>query len=203
MVKKVKDVEMEKKAVPAKVEKKRDIKSEEKKQEANKSYRGAMPKKPTSAYLFFNNETVKRLKEEKEISQGDAFKESGALWKTISDKEKERYVKLENQDKERYNKQMAEIDSKGYFLLGDGSKSTSVRNWSKEDQATILLPKKPASPYNIFFSLKSKEIKSKMAEGTKQSDVMKEASKQWSEMSEEAKKQYEAIFNEKVKKYES
>ena len=46
----------------------------------------------------------------------------------MPDQLKEPFVKLSEQDKERYYRQKNEFESKGYFTLEDGSKSTDLAN---------------------------------------------------------------------------
>ena len=50
------------------------------------------------------------------------------LYKHISNKEKERLVKICELDKERYINQMKELQSKGFFTLKDGTKSSDKIN---------------------------------------------------------------------------
>lgn len=49
------------------------------------------PKKPSSAWIFFNNEQVLKLKKEANFDQKTAFAKSATLWKTLSDDEKKPY----------------------------------------------------------------------------------------------------------------
>ena len=60
------------------------------------------PKKAISAYLFYNTQMVAKLKVDKGLSQKEAFKMSGEIWKSMSDKEKAKYVALQKKDEERY-----------------------------------------------------------------------------------------------------
>ena len=45
---------------------------------------------------------VAKLKVDKGLSQKEAFKMSGEIWKSMSDKEKAKYVALQKKDEERY-----------------------------------------------------------------------------------------------------
>jgi hypothetical protein len=46
------------------------------------------PKKPTSAWIYFNTATVAKLKVEKNLDQKEAFAKSAEIWKTLSDADK-------------------------------------------------------------------------------------------------------------------
>ena len=46
------------------------------------------------------------------------------MWKELGAKEKKKYDKKRESYVTKYEKQMAELDDKGYFTMDDGSKST-------------------------------------------------------------------------------
>ena len=50
------------------------------------------------------------------------------MWAKMSEKEKEPYVKLSEKDKARFERQNAEREKKGFFMLDDNSKSTDPEN---------------------------------------------------------------------------
>ena len=50
------------------------------------------PKRFTTSWVFFNTETVAKLKKEG-IDHSQAFKKSSEIWKELSDKKKEPYAK--------------------------------------------------------------------------------------------------------------
>ena len=60
------------------------------------------PKQPTSAYLYFNSETVtKLLKEEQGLIMTDATKRAAGTWSKFTDKEKEIWIQKNQKDVER------------------------------------------------------------------------------------------------------
>ena len=60
------------------------------------------PKQPTSAYLYFNSETVtKLLKEEQGLIMTDATKRAAGTWSKFTDKEKEVWIQKNQKDVER------------------------------------------------------------------------------------------------------
>ncbi len=52
------------------------------------------------------------------------MKRAGEIWSDMTDKEKKPYEKLHDQDVQRYEKQMKEMNDNGFFVLEDGSKSS-------------------------------------------------------------------------------
>ena len=48
---------------------------------------------------------------------------------------------MKTKDQERYDKQMKELETKGFFMLDNGLKSSEVRGPLKDD----LRPKRPAN----------------------------------------------------------
>ena len=76
-----------------------------------------LPKKPKSAYFFFCDDVrpamlEKAKKKGKKVVIGDVAKELGTKWKSLSDKKKEKYVKLNKEDKVRYENEMVEYNQK-------------------------------------------------------------------------------------------
>lgn len=49
------------------------------------------------------------------------------LWKTLSDAEKTKYFKLSTDDKLRYQNEMQQLLTQGYFVNEDGIKSTDQK----------------------------------------------------------------------------
>ncbi len=61
------------------------------------------PKRPLSAYLYFCKEKRDKIKtKHPEWKLGEISKELGQAWKNLSEKEKNKYMDLHVNDKERY-----------------------------------------------------------------------------------------------------
>ena len=158
-VKEAKKSEKVTKSPPKKKEKK--AVEEEKKQSPKKSIKPAIkkpefepyvlkPKKPCSAFIFYNTDATAKLKEAEGISHMEAFKRAGAAWKDLSSKEKAKWEAMQKTDEERYAKQVAELEAKGYFML-DGVKSTDVPvDPKKKYGPDVVLPKRACSAYLFF-----------------------------------------------------
>eukprot|EP00542_Grammatophora_oceanica_P019216 CAMPEP_0194029364 /NCGR_PEP_ID=MMETSP0009_2-20130614/3099_1 /TAXON_ID=210454 /ORGANISM="Grammatophora oceanica, Strain CCMP 410" /LENGTH=424 /DNA_ID=CAMNT_0038668997 /DNA_START=55 /DNA_END=1329 /DNA_ORIENTATION=- len=66
------------------------------------------PKRALSAYIYFctnNRESIKSSMKEG-TTQGELMSEMGRQWKELTDKKKEKYVKMASKDKIRYEKEM-------------------------------------------------------------------------------------------------
>jgi len=147
------------------------------------------PKRGLSAYLYFNGDAVAKFKEEGH-NHKDAFKMAGDKWKTLSDKEKEPFMKMQATDQARYEKQLAELEKNGYFMQ-DGVKSTDMVNLDpkKKYGPDVLLPKRALGSYMYFTQDRTKSIAEK--EKIPWTEATKRAGEIWSKLSEKEKKPYE------------
>lgn len=70
------------------------------------------PKKPMHAYMWFCKDKRDAVKSDMPPESGitDISKKLGEMWKTLSDKDKEKYNAQASQDKERYEKEMAKYN---------------------------------------------------------------------------------------------
>ncbi len=132
---------------------------------------GPKPKGVTSAYIFFNTEYCKKLREtDKDSKQSALMALAGLKWNSMSEKEKEPYEAMKLKDQKRREKQQAEREKKGFFILEDGSKSTDPANAKlfkekkqkdaknatesedSEDEEQRVCKPKPAQSAYFFFS---------------------------------------------------
>ncbi len=152
--------------------------------------------------MFFNTSFVKKAREQDpELKNSDAFKLAGQKWKEMSDVEKAVFEKMADADKVRHEKQVAEREKKGFFLLEDKSKSTDPQNAKlfkpkkakqaidEEEEAKELQPKRAISAY-IYFSNEYREELLKGNPDYPQKEIMAAAGKKWSEMDESHKAKY-------------
>lgn len=96
------------------------------------------PKKPLSGFMFFSKDYGKTLREKaSDKSVGVIQQQVGEKWGEMTDKEKAPYRKVNEEDKLRYAKQLAEIEKKGYFMMPDGSKSTDTQNIPKKRRSKL------------------------------------------------------------------
>ena len=74
----------------------------ETKQTGNVSTFVLKPKKGTSAWIYFNTETVAKLKAEQSMEQKAAFAKSAEIWKGMSDTDKAPYAAKAKADEGRF-----------------------------------------------------------------------------------------------------
>ncbi|KAJ3212409.1 Non-histone chromosomal protein 6 [Entophlyctis luteolus] len=90
------------------------------------------PKKALSAYLIFANENRARVRAANpDASFGQVGKLLGQEWKEISEAEKQKYVALQEKDKARYTKAMA--DYKGAEAAADAEEEEEEAGGDEED----------------------------------------------------------------------
>ena len=164
------------------------------------------PKKPLSAYIYFCKENRPKVKEENPDS--DAKEITCILakeWNKIKNDSKKcgKYIKLANDDKERYNKEKENFDSNA---VNDSEKKAKAKKSS--DKLTI---KKARTSYILYCSDMRKVVKEENPElGAK--EIVSKIGEQWREekenntsvykkyvkMAELDKERYEKEKNEQV-----
>lgn len=160
------------------------------------------PKKGTSAWIYFNTETVAKLKAEQKMEQKAAFVKSSEIWKGLTETEKEPYTKKAKADEERYQMQLKELEEKGYFTTADGEKSTDLYvDPKKKYGSDCILPKKPLSAYLFYTTSNVNKIKE--SEGISHAEAMKRCGALWNALSPEDKQPYTDKNQVDQKRYEA
>ena len=153
------------------------------------------PKKPTSAWIYFNNETVAKLKETKGMDQKQAFGESSVIWKKLTEQDKLPYTQKAKEDEERYKKQVKELETQGFFMTQDGKKSTELYvDPKKKYGEDCVVPKKPMSAYLFYTTSNVSKIKEK--EGCTHPEAMKKCGEDWNKFTDADKQ----VYSEQQKK---
>ncbi len=68
-----------------------------------------MPKRPQTAFFIFSNQVRDKVRQDNPgISFGGLSKHIGTLWKEMDPEEKQRFLNLEREDKDRYQEEMIE-----------------------------------------------------------------------------------------------
>ena len=71
------------------------------------------PKRPKTSYMFYCDESRSTVvKKNPTFKLGDVSKAMGKEWKKLSDKKKEKFVKLAEADKKRYEEEMEAYQNK-------------------------------------------------------------------------------------------
>ena len=141
--------------------------------------------------MFYQTAEVKRLKEEEGLSHAEAFKQAGLKWNDMSEEQKKPYDDENDKDIKRHEKQLSDLEKKGYFMTEDGVKSTDLpvdpkKKWGKD----VVLPSRPMSAYNAFQKMEREAIKAKHPDA-KHTEMFGILSKEWDKLSDKDKKKYE------------
>lgn len=107
------------------------------------------PSRPVTAYIYFSNEAVPKIKAETGCKLTEASKIAGERWNALREEQKAPYTAKNEADKKRYQQQLQELEKKGYFIMSDGSKSTELGGASAKKKvradASPLVPQKRTS----------------------------------------------------------
>lgn len=146
------------------------------------------PKAPLSAYMCFAKATRDEYKE-----AGHAGKEimvqQGAAWKTMSDKEKKKYAKQAEADKERYEAEKANYKPDPEFVELLAKYEAEHVKVSKRAPRDPDAPKGARSAYMFYSKAKRDQIKAENPDA-KASEISKLVSAGWKELSERKKSRY-------------
>jgi hypothetical protein len=135
------------------------------------------------------------------MEQKDAFAKSAEIWKGMTDAQKEPYLAKARQDEARYQKQLKELEDKGYFMTAEGKKSTDLYVDPKKKYGDdCVVPKKPLSAYLFYTTANVNKIKDK--ENCSHSEAMKRCGELWNKLSAAEKKTYDDKHNADAKRYQ-
>ncbi|KAG5474030.1 hypothetical protein CUR178_04141 [Leishmania enriettii] len=169
-------------------------KGKERKGEKKEKRPDDYPKGALSPYIIFVNENREKVKaKHPEMKNTELLSEMGSLWKQISEAEKSRYQKLADEDKLRYDREMAAYVARGGAVLKRGGKKVTKVKKEKDPKA----PKRPLTAYFFFandYRAKHPDIPAKQQ--------MSEAGVAWGKMSADEKRPYEELSAKDRKRYE-
>ena len=131
------------------------------------------PKRAKSNYILFCEDRRPKLKTSKPtLSAKELIVECGKAWKSLSAKEKEKFVNLAEKDKVRFQNEM-----KSY---------TPPENSETEKE---VKEKRPLTAYLYYYNTVRKRIASEMT-GQSSKDVTKEVGARWKSLSDSEKQKY-------------
>lgn len=145
------------------------------------------PKRGKSSYIFFCVEQREKIKKSHpEMEAKDIIKELGNRWKDLSDEKKVKYVKMAEEDKERFSHEM------GNYTPPPESAT------SKKSSG----PKRGLTSYIFFCKDRRDTIKGENPEMSTK-DITAELGRLWKSLSEEEKAPYVELANNDKHRYES
>lgn len=157
------------------------------------------PKRPLTAYMAFVSDHQQRLAKRHEL-QKDVMQEIGALWRKTTDKDKKKYQKKADGDRERYR-----IEMESYV------KPETHQPKSKKEKKDPLKPKRVMSAYAFFVKEKRPQIAQKYDNNFENGKkIMKELGAAWAEASKKDKKKFvdkaardKIRYNNQMERYRS
>jgi len=149
-----------------------------------------------SAYACFVKtcrEEHKKLHPDENVQFGEFAAQCSQRWKTMSDKEKEKFQEMAVEDKERYDEQIKDVP-----LLAGGRRRR--RRQSKKDRD----PNKPKRALSAFFYYAKDERPNvrQLNPDFSVGEVAKELGRKWNELSDAVKAPYEKSAEEDRARYD-
>lgn len=145
------------------------------------------PKKSLTAYTLFVKLKRKELQEKwPNATTPELMKEIGRQWKSISEKDKAWYQNMAGKDKERYRREMEEMNK--------------LKQAHQLDDTNLKRPKKCLSSYMIFV----REVRAKVTQefpDMNALDVMKEVGRRWQSITKEDKDYYQALADKDKERF--
>lgn len=149
------------------------------------------PKKAVSSYICYCNEQRPAVRQKNpNMPITEVAKLLGTMWKALSDKQKEKYAKLANQDKARYENEMKS------YTPPEGSQDVQTKGRSRKERTG---PKKAMNAYMYFGQAMRPKLKGKVDS----KDMMSEIGRLWKELPDDQKGQYEQQALADKQRYES
>ena len=145
------------------------------------------PKKSLTAYTLFVKIKRKELQERNPTATTpELMKEIGRLWKSINEKDKTWYQNMASKDKERYKKEMDQMQK--------------LKERHKMNDCELRRPKKCLSSYMIFV----REVRTKVTDDFPDMnalDVMKEVGRRWQSISMVDKSYFQALADKDKERF--
>jgi len=179
--------------------------SPKRKEKSKKKKDPNAPKKAMTPYLAYLKERRPDLKKEQPNLKPTEFVTTMAdEWKAFSSDKKQKYEKMANKDKERYQKEMANYKAPENSSSSDDEspKSKKGKGKGKKKEKDPNAPKRPMTPYFIYLGEQRANAKKDNANaGVTQ--LAKILSEKWNNMSEAEKKPYKDKHEKDKKRYEA
>lgn len=147
------------------------------------------PKRGKSSYIFFCMDSREKIQTKNpDMSAKDIIKELGNAWRTLNDTQKEKYVKLAENDKKRYTGEISDYTPPANFLSKKKVKSSG--------------PKRGLSAYIFFCNEQRNPVKEKNPTLSNK-ELTSELGKRWNLLTDEQKKPYNTLAATDKTRYES
>ena len=148
------------------------------------------PKRGKSSYIFFCLENREKIKKSNpDMSAKDIIKELGRLWRDLSVDKKEKYIKMSQNDKERYS--------------GEINEYTPSENYANDKKRTKKDgPKRSLTSY-IFFCKEYRTLLKEQQPNLSTKEITSELGKRWKTLTDDQKIPYNDLADEDKTRYDS
>jgi len=153
------------------------------------------PKAAQTPYFLFQQEKRPEIQAaEPDLSFGEISKKVGAMWKALSDEDKQKYVELHQKEVERVEEELKNYTPKAGSGYGaDGILIKEEKKAKRDPNA----PSRAMPAYQIFRNDKSAELQA-ADPNISFGDISKKISTLWKEVSAEEKEKYEKLHKQDV-----
>jgi hypothetical protein len=108
----------------------------------------------------------------------------------MTDPVKKKYHDMNEKDKVRFENEVTQLKTKGFFVNKEGVKSTDMLPELKKFPKDTVMPKHVMSPFNCFNSMEHADIAAKFP-NIPLTQLMKKKAELWKSLSEKQLKKYE------------
>lgn len=103
----------------------------------NETQVSVMPKKPITSYFAFLNTRREKFKNDNpKLSITEIAKALGQVWQALQDDQKKPYLKVVEEDVARYQRELQDLKTKGYFINKNGENSKDLQKEENRKKAS-------------------------------------------------------------------
>jgi hypothetical protein len=157
------------------------------------------PKGASGPFIFYSSAKVAELKAKEGLKHIDATKRAGALWKQMSDAEKQPFYDMAEKDKARAAEAFAKYEAEREDDGGEESKETERKDRRKKVKKDPNAPKKNSNAFMFFSKTRVPEIKT--SDGLSHPNATKQAGAEWHLLTAEQKQPYEQMAAQDKERY--
>ena len=122
-------------------------------------------------------------------------------WGALSDQQKAPYVQLAEHDKQRLEREKAQLEELGYFVSADGVKSTDIALAKPKFLPHVHEPKNVMTPYTCFIKDNYASVKA-LNPDIKFTGMLPKIAEMWHELSDEQKIPYVKLSEADRERYD-
>lgn len=170
-----------------------------------KSKDSNLPTKPPGQFIIYSNQHRAEVKDllGDSAKQPEISKKLGEMWRSLSSKEKEKYINLAAKYKEEYEQKIEEYKSNNPDTPeNQGESSEKEQVSSKKQKKQKDGPKRPISTYQAFSKDNREKAKELLGEGATSQQIFAKVAEMWNTATESDKLKYKSVVDEDRVRYE-